>query len=294
MDKYTKGFVVAALIYFGIASVAGIFMGAGVDPSWLRFMHIHFNLLGFMSMMVFGVGYFILPRFNGKELRHPGLLPIHFFAANAGLLGMVATYPNRPSFFFTFFAVVEGLSIGLFIYNLIATLMYEPAREAEKERKEPPILPGIRVGELLNKYPGIHEVFVKNGFFSLDNPEHRAQVENMPVTVKMASQKHGVPLEKLLTELNAFIGVEVEVRSGNAHGGNGSRDGLLEGKIGPDHVLGDILEVHPETADVFRKYYGEGCFSCPGQATETVKMSAMMHNLDEKIILEELNGVIKR
>jgi hybrid cluster-associated redox disulfide protein len=59
--------------------------------------------------------------------------------------------------------------------------------------------------------------------------------------------------------------------------------------IGRQHVIGDILRVHPITERVFRKYYGAACFSCPGQATETVRQSAMMHNVDERKILAELN-----
>ena len=59
--------------------------------------------------------------------------------------------------------------------------------------------------------------------------------------------------------------------------------------IGEDHILGEILAAYPETEKVFRKYYGDGCFSCPGQATESVKQSAMMHNVSEKQLLTELN-----
>jgi hypothetical protein len=40
---------------------------------------------------------------------------------------------------------------------------------------------------------------------------------------------------------------------------------------------------------VFKKYYGAACFSCPGQATESIRQSAMMHNVDEKKVLAELN-----
>jgi hybrid cluster-associated redox disulfide protein len=59
--------------------------------------------------------------------------------------------------------------------------------------------------------------------------------------------------------------------------------------IGADNILGEILAAYPETEKVFRKYYGDGCFSCPGQATESVKQSAMMHNVSEKQLLAELN-----
>ncbi|MGB6409899.1 MAG: DUF1858 domain-containing protein, partial [Candidatus Deferrimicrobiaceae bacterium] len=72
--------------------------------------------------------------------------------------------------------------------------------------------------------------------------------------------------------------------------GAGRREKLSRGEpIRPDSVLGDILAAYPETEKVFRKYYGDGCFSCPGQATESVKQSAMMHNVSEKEILTDLN-----
>ena len=34
---------------------------------------------------------------------------------------------------------------------------------------------------------------------------------------------------------------------------------------------------------------GEACFSCPGQATESIRQNAMTHNVDEKVLLQELN-----
>ncbi len=56
MDRYTKGFVLASLVYFLLAAVLGIWMGGAEGPPWVRFAHVHFNLLGFMAMMVYGVG----------------------------------------------------------------------------------------------------------------------------------------------------------------------------------------------------------------------------------------------
>ncbi|MGA6992274.1 MAG: DUF1858 domain-containing protein, partial [Candidatus Deferrimicrobiaceae bacterium] len=70
----------------------------------------------------------------------------------------------------------------------------------------------------------------------------------------------------------------------------GRREKLSRGEpIRAENILGDILSAYPETEKVFRKYYGDGCFSCPGQATESVKQSAMMHNVSEKQILTDLN-----
>ncbi|HEY5191452.1 MAG TPA: hypothetical protein VII77_05660, partial [Candidatus Deferrimicrobium sp.] len=141
MDRYTKGFVVASLVYFFLAAVLGIWMGGTDAAGWVRFAHVHFNLLGFMSMMIYGVGYFILPRFNGRTLRWPSWVPIHFFLANLGLIGMVATAPERPSNGFILFSALSVISAGMFAVNLGATMMMEPKPEEEQEEEEPASAP---------------------------------------------------------------------------------------------------------------------------------------------------------
>ena len=232
MDRYTKGFVVASLVYFFLASVLGIWMGGRTERDGCEFAHVHFNLLGFMAMMIYGVGYFILPRFNGRTLRWPSWVPIHFFLANIGLIGMVATAPSLPSTGFLLFAALSVLSTGMFAVNLGATMLMEPKPEAEEEESSsapeavptagastasedappsapPPVAPKIdpdmRVGEILTSWPQTVDVFVGHGFSSLANPEHREQVKQIPITLRMACQRHNVDLEYMVTELNEAI-----------------------------------------------------------------------------------------
>jgi hypothetical protein len=305
MDRYTKAFVVASLFYFFLASVLGVWMGAAEAAGWVQFAHVHFNLLGFMSMMIFGVGYFILPRFNGRTLHWPSWVPLHFYAANVGLIGMVATAPERPS---TGFALFAGLSVGsvaMFVINLGATMLIAPVEEEEEEApavrpQAPPhpradIHPDMRVGEILTRWPGTVEVFVASGFASLGNPEHREQVKKIPITLRMACQRHNVDLEPMIARLAAAASGTPEPEpamagSGALRGAAVRKERLSRGEpIRGENILGDILSVYPETEKVFRKFYGEGCFSCPGQATESVKQSALMHNVNEKQILADLN-----
>lgn len=304
MDRYTKAFVVASLVYFLLASVLGVWMGAADAAGWAHFAHVHLNLLGFMSMMIYGVGYFILPRFNGRTLRWPSWVPLHFYAANAGLIGMVATAPERPSTGFALFAGLSLVSVAMFVVNLATTMLVAPETAEEEEAEEAPSAPAVRqappprvdlhadmrVGEILSRWPQTVEVFVANGFASLGNPEHREQVKQIPITLRMACQRHNVDLEPMVARL-ATAAAGSPAPEAAAAAGAGSRKGRLSRgePIHPDNILGDILAVYPETVKVFKKYYGEGCFSCPGQATESVKQSAMMHNVSEKRILEELN-----
>ena len=313
MDRYTKGFVVASIVYFFLAAVLGLWMGGANTAGWVRFAHVHFNLLGFMSMMIYGVGYFILPRFNGRTLRWPSWVPLHFFLANIGLIGMVATAPERPSNGFILFSALAVVSAGMFAVNLGATMLMELEKEEESASAAetspaatagpaptapppaaPKIDPDMRVGEILTQWPQTVDVFVGHGFASLANPEHREQVKQIPITLRMACQRHNVDLDYMVSELNEAIAPappKTAAAPTKTAPANAAKKGkLAKGEtIGEDHILGEILSTYPETEKVFRKYYGDGCFSCPGQATESVKQSAMMHNVSERQLLAELN-----
>jgi hypothetical protein len=297
MDKYTKGFVLASLVYFFLAASFGIWMGMAETAEWVKFAHIHFNLLGFMAMMIFGIGYFILPRFNARTLQWPQLVPLHLIVANLGLIGMVFTSSERPSTGFTLFSILSVLSVLLFCLNIGVTLMVPQEEEVESAPVEPApkieITPETRVGEILTKWPETLDILVNNGFKPLADPGHREKVKQLPVTLGMACERHGLDCELIISLLNkavASLESAKEASQDQPVSLGSIRVMLKQGDvIGQQHVIGDILKVYPATEKVFKKYYGAACFSCPGQATESVRQSAMMHNVDEKNILTELN-----
>jgi hypothetical protein len=294
MDRFTRGFVLASLVYFVVGSALGVHLGTGGSPLPFdaRFAHVHLMLLGFMSMMVYGVGYFVLPRFNGKALRWEALVPLHFFVANAGLLGMIAA--PRPSTLFLVTAGLNVVSAVLFGANLVATILLPeaPREEAAPEPSRPgaeALDPDMRVGEILETWPETVGIFAGNGFPSLADPEHREQVRKLPVTLRMACQRHNVDVDTMLARLAFAIGAAGA--KGSSPSAAAAPSSIRPGEeIGADHVLGHILSTYPATEKVFRRYYGSGCFSCPGQATETVRQSALLHNVDMKALLAELNA----
>jgi hybrid cluster-associated redox disulfide protein len=297
MDKYTKGFVLASLVYFFLAASFGIWMGMAETAEWVKFGHIHFNLLGFMAMMIFGIGYFILPRFNARTLQWPQLVPLHFIVSNLGLIGMVFTSSERPSAGFTIFALLSVLSVLLFCINIGVTLMAPEEEEVETLPAEPvpkiEVTSETRVGEILTKWPETLDILVNNGFKPLADPAHREKVKQLPVTLGMACERHDLDCELIISLLNkAVVSLESakETTQDQPVSLGSIRAMLKQGDvIGQQHVIGDILKIYPATEKVFKKYYGAACFSCPGQATESVRQSAMMHNVDEKKILAELN-----
>jgi len=88
MSKITVWFIKSAMVYFVLAIVVGLHMAASGTTYPYMPIHAHLNLLGWISMMIYGVGYHILPRFSGRPLYSDRLAEWQFWLANIGLVGM--------------------------------------------------------------------------------------------------------------------------------------------------------------------------------------------------------------
>ena len=97
VDWAPKTFVKAALLWLSGGATLGLAMA--IRPEWIvyRPAHMHMNLLGFVAMVIFGVGYQILPRMMGYGLYSSRLAVFHWWLANVGLILMVAGFILRPS-----------------------------------------------------------------------------------------------------------------------------------------------------------------------------------------------------
>ncbi len=98
VDNFVRLFIKSSLAWLGCGVVLGVAMAA--HPLWIiyRPAHVHMNLLGFVTMMIFGVGYHVLPRVAGAPLRWPRLGMVHWWLANVGLASMVTGFFLLPSF----------------------------------------------------------------------------------------------------------------------------------------------------------------------------------------------------
>ena len=54
-------------------------------------------------------------------------------------------------------------------------------------------------------------------------------------------------------------------------------------------VIGDILKIKPQAEKVIEKYFGSGCFTCPGMKMESLAFGAMMHGKDPEVLVKEIN-----
>ena len=62
-------------------------------------------------------------------------------------------------------------------------------------------------------------------------------------------------------------------------------------QITKDTIIGDILDIAPETAPVFMSI-GMHCLGCPASRGETVEEACIVHGVDVNALLTELNNTI--
>ena len=96
MDWFAKVFIRASLIWFVLGITLGLAMA--LHPPWTvyRPAHAHMNLVGFVTMMIFGVGYQMLPRFFGHPIHSRSFAVAHIWLANIGLALLVTGFFLAP------------------------------------------------------------------------------------------------------------------------------------------------------------------------------------------------------
>jgi cbb3-type cytochrome oxidase subunit 1 len=133
MDKFVKGFIVMSIVYLGLAAVLGIIMLGSQSVMALKFVHSHLNMLGWVSMMIYGVGYHILPRFMGRPLYSNRVGEVQFYLANISLVAMLLFYTlnvYNPGGLYQTLTILSGavqaVAIFLFFYNMLLTKVEQP------------------------------------------------------------------------------------------------------------------------------------------------------------------------
>src|SRR5690606_17460906 len=135
MEPFVRHFIRASLVWFGVGVLLGL--GMAVWPGGrllvVRPAHVHANLLGFVTMMIFGVAYHVMPRFAGSPLPGRAVAVVHVWVANLGLGRLVGGWIFRPFIgrlatpFLHSGALLSMVSAGIFIYNIWRTLDAAPS-----------------------------------------------------------------------------------------------------------------------------------------------------------------------
>lgn len=140
MDWFAKAFIRASLVWFVLGITLGLAMA--VHPAWTiyRPAHAHMNLVGFVTMMIFGIGYQMLPRFFGHPIHSRSFAVAHIWLANVGLALLVTGFFLAPHTGARSIPVTAGggalWAIGAygFVYNMWRTFDAAERRRRMNQR----------------------------------------------------------------------------------------------------------------------------------------------------------------
>ena len=85
MQVHSQRWIFAAIVYFCLAVMLGVFMGASHDHSLMP-VHAHINLLGWVSMVLIGVVYHFFPQAGASRAA-----VVQFWLHNVALVVMMVS-----------------------------------------------------------------------------------------------------------------------------------------------------------------------------------------------------------
>lgn len=97
MEWFVRAFIKSSVAWLMAGVVFGLALA--IYPPWVvhRAIHAHMMLLGFVSMIICGVAYQVVPRITGRQLPSLTAAGAHWWFANIGLTVMVAGFWLRDS-----------------------------------------------------------------------------------------------------------------------------------------------------------------------------------------------------
>jgi len=134
MSPTVIGFIKASLLSLATGVILGVLMALHVLPEakapvYITSAHAHVNLLGAVMMLIFGVGYHILPRFSGRPLHNEAASTVQLWMNLTGLVGMfvsllVAAYSTADVLRYAVapFGTLYALGGVLFAWNMWMTI----------------------------------------------------------------------------------------------------------------------------------------------------------------------------
>ena len=162
----------------------------------------HTMAIGFVTPLIFGVSYRVLPVFNGVNLWSNRLMRASFWCLAAGSTLAFSMAVNRvlETTWSYVWSGIAGFSVFaalvMFAVNIAMTLR----TRAEKFTRDSIVKLTTRITELLEIHPETRPVLIHGGLGGLAAMQH-----NPPrfVTIEFAARRHGIdpqPLIKLLNE----------------------------------------------------------------------------------------------
>lgn len=65
-------------------------------------------------------------------------------------------------------------------------------------------------------------------------------------------------------------------------------------EVTKDSMIGDVIKAVPGADKVIEKFFGNGCFTCPGINVESIAFGATMHNVDPEKVVDDIKLLLEK
>ncbi len=132
INTICRRFILASFIFFLISTIMGYLMLSRLIPSAPSFVHAHVGVYGWITLLIFGVAYKLLPSAFANKTRVHSLrmAEVHFWMAMVGLSGLflfeylsrfrVSSLYFHAGVIFGAFLLASGV---IFVVNMWKTFM---------------------------------------------------------------------------------------------------------------------------------------------------------------------------
>lgn len=199
---------------FGALGTAGYAAAAVADvlgvavPRTLTDAYRHAWTIGWITTLMVGVGYRLVPIFFGKAISMPRAVPVIFALMLGGVLVRIAADILSLRFDAAYpWVNLSGVLIlpAMLIFAVEIWRLTTKDGETASQPAGLTLTPNSNVAAVLEAYPRLLPVFVRHGFAALQNPVARKTVARF-VTIEQAAKKHGIDPAAFLEELRNGIG----------------------------------------------------------------------------------------
>ena len=124
MHRRNRLFVTLSLAYALLGGLIGItwLSDPGLIPGDVARLHGHIMLLGFIAMMIYGIGLHVLPRFSGNPLFSERMANWQLYVSNGGLWVMSAGWLGTFNLLVLIGGMISWIGIGMFALNIMLTV----------------------------------------------------------------------------------------------------------------------------------------------------------------------------
>ncbi|MCK6456372.1 MAG: DUF1858 domain-containing protein [Phycisphaerae bacterium] len=211
--------LVLAPIYMRFVLPAAATLSAGgIEAAEIGFSHAYYGAIrhaitvGFISLMILGMGAKVVPTLNGVDARRLRALWLPFVLVNVGCLMRVSFQIGTDFREWAFpFAGASGILelSGIAIWGVHLWRIMDGWRPAGESFARPTVITAEdRIGLVVEWFPATLPLLISRGFAPLANPVIRKTMART-ISIRAAAAHHGVDLVELLAELNrAAFGAE--------------------------------------------------------------------------------------